>query len=298
MPQQHPFTAVVALPRDDQAAEVSEPTAHGALHWAPHHDAGFGARMQAIAQWVTDARPEVCVVDVSVEVAMFLRLLGIPTVVVALPGERTDVPHVLVHRAADHILAAWPAELYTPRWLAPHAHKTSYVGGISRFAGRAATAVPSDDGDLRLLLLGGAADAFGETACWDTLGMTCTAIGGSSGTWVDDPWPQLCDADVVISHAGQNSIADIAAARRPAVIIPQQRPFGEQHCTAAVLERSGLAVTSSGWPTLDAWPQLLTRAQAADPGRWRRWQVDGAAARAAEAIEATAARCRVGAGRP
>ncbi|CAN3131618.1 Glycosyl transferase family 28 C-terminal domain-containing protein [Mycobacterium sp. smrl_JER01] len=270
---------------------MHEPTAHGALHWAPHHDPGYSARMQVLAQWVADAHPEVCVVDVSVEVALFLRLLGVPTVVVALPGERTDPPHDLVHRSADHILAAWPERLNAPAWLRSHAHKTSYVGGISRFEHRSRPARPPGGGDLRLLLLGGAADAFG--AHLEQPGVTCTALGGASGRWTDDPWPYLCDADVVISHAGQNSVADIAAARRPAIVIAQPRPFDEQHMTAAVLDRHRLAVTATTWPPEQDWPALLRRARHGDPDRWLHWQVPGAADRAAAAITATAARCRV-----
>ncbi|ANI42793.1 glycosyltransferase [Mycolicibacterium vaccae] len=295
MPQRHPFTAVVKLPRDDEAVGVSEPTAHGALHWAPHHDPGYRARMAALAQWVADARPEACVVDVSVEVAVFLRLSGVPTVAVALPGERTDPPHVLVHQMADHILAAWPAALSTPRWLAPHAYKTTYVGGVSRFEEREpARNEPWDPRTARVLLLGGAPDTFGTREQCDDV--DATALGGASGNWADDPWPYLCEADVVVSHAGQNSVADIAAARRPAVVIPQPRPFGEQHATASVLDRHGLAVTTARWPAAEDWPGLWRQARATDPDRWRHWQVRGAGARAAAAIESTAVRCRRDAG--
>lgn len=253
--------------------------------------------MHTVAQWVADAQPEACVVDVSVEVALFLRLLGIPTVVVALPGERTDAPHVLVHRVADHIIAAWPAKLNTPHWLQAHAHKTSYVGGISRFEDRTPTVSAAESEavqGLRVLVLGGAADAFGEAERPDALGDACTALGGASGQWAEDPWPHLCRADVVVSHAGQSSVADIAAARRPAVIVPQHRPFNEQHATATMLHRQGLAVTTAQWPSSDDWPALLRRACASDPRHWRQWQVRGAAGRAAAAIEATAVRCHKG----
>ncbi|MDF2826049.1 MAG: UDP-N-acetylglucosamine:LPS N-acetylglucosamine transferase, partial [Mycobacterium sp.] len=82
----HPFAATVTLARDDTADTVAEPTAHGALHWVPHHDTGLQERMQTIAQWVADARPAAVVVDVSVEVATFVRLLGVPVIVVAQPG--------------------------------------------------------------------------------------------------------------------------------------------------------------------------------------------------------------------
>ncbi|MDA2891179.1 glycosyltransferase [Mycolicibacterium sp. BiH015] len=274
---------------------MSEPTAGGALHWAPHHDPGYGARMQALARWVAGAQPEACVVDVSVEVALFLRLLGVPVIVFALPGERTDSAHVLVHRVADHILAAWPAALNSPHWLLPHAGKTTYVGGISRFEGRPRSTGPHDDpGTSKVLLLGGAGGGFGDHTP-ELAGVTWRVIGGDTGAWVADPWTEICAADVVVSHAGQNSIADLAAAGRPAVIIPQPRPFGEQQATAEVLSRHGLALAEAQWPSRDHWPHLLRRARSIDTRRWRRWQVRGAAARAADAIEATATRCRAAA---
>lgn len=75
-------------------------------------------------------------VDVSVEVALFVRLLGVPVILMAMPGERIDGPHALVHQIADHIIAASPQELYEPEWLRAYAAKTSYVGGISRFGDR------------------------------------------------------------------------------------------------------------------------------------------------------------------
>ena len=92
--------------------------------------------MRLIAQWVAATRPAAVVIDVSVEVATYIRLLGVPVIVVAGPGERTDAPHLLVYRLADHIVAAWPRELHEPSWLRSYADKTSYVGGISRFDGQ------------------------------------------------------------------------------------------------------------------------------------------------------------------
>lgn len=225
---------------------------------------------------------------------MFLRLLGVPVIVVALPGERTDSAHVLVHRVADHILAAWPAALNSPHWLLPHAHKTSYVGGISRFADRARAMDRQGRDTGKVLVLGGAGGGFDDRTAQLPDG-AWQVLGGATGPWVDDPWAEICAADVVVTHAGQNSIADLAAAGRPAVVIPQSRPFGEQQATAEVLSRHGLAVMSAEWPSPERWPQLLRRARTIDTARWERWQVRGAAARAAAAIEATAARCRAAA---
>jgi hypothetical protein len=252
---------------------------------------------------VADAQPEVFVTDVSVEIAVFVRLLGIPVIVVALPGKRIDAPHLLAHRLADHIVAAWPQELCVPSWLRPHAAKTSYVGGISRFDGRICS--PSDgvvsvgrtsasEKEVRVLVLGGAGETFGAAtgACEQACpGTTWTALGGTSGCWTNDPWPQICRADMIITHAGQSCIADIAAAKRRAVVMPQPRPFDEQRATAAVLRRHSLATVARDWPDSRAWPGLLARALDSEPRRWDRWRVQGAAARAAAAIESTAQRC-------
>jgi UDP-N-acetylglucosamine--N-acetylmuramyl-(pentapeptide) pyrophosphoryl-undecaprenol N-acetylglucosamine transferase len=286
------FHDSVQLPRDDDSSTFADPTADGALHWAPLHDKGFGKRMQMIAAWVADVRPAAMVVDVSVEVAMLVRLLGIPVVVMAMPGERIDAPHELVYRAADHIVAAWPRELYEPQWLKRHAAKTTYVGGISRFDGRppAPRASATDPNVLVLNGAGGSAfDMADVRRCaasyprfrWSTLGV-------AGGAWVDDPWQALCSADLVISSAGQSSIADIAVAGRPAIVIAEKRPFAEQHATSEALERGGVAVTRNGWPDEAEWPALIDRAHALGPDGWQRWQTRGAAARAAASIERVA----------
>jgi hypothetical protein len=302
VPEPHPFSAIVKLPRDDQSMHAREVTAHGALHWAPHHDTGFCTRMSEIAGWVSDARPEAVVVDVSVEVATYVRLMGVPTIVVALPGKRSDTPHLMVHRLADHIVAAWPRALCVPSWLQRHDDKTSYVGGISRFEGRASpgtdpgsTARPAPSLEaMRVLVLGGAGEAF-SAALQDGVSphpnLTWTTLGGTSGSWKADPWPDIRMADVVVTHAGQSCIADVAAAQRPAVVIPQCRPFDEQGATARVLKRHRLAVVARDLPDRRAWPILLTQACGGDPHRWLRWEVDGAANRAANAIESAARRC-------
>lgn len=90
---------------------------------------------------------------------------------------------------------------------------------------------------------------------------------------------------MVIGHAGQNTVADIAAAARPAVIIAEPRPFDEQRSSAAALDAEGLAVGLDGWPDPGQWPELIGRARNLDPIEWKRWRVEGAAARAAAVVD-------------
>jgi hypothetical protein len=289
-----PFDEVVPLPRDDGGAPAVDPTASAVFHWVPLHHDGLRRRMRLITEWVAVARPDAFVVDVSVEVATLVRLLGVPVIVVAMPGERTDRPHELVYDIADHIVAPWPKALYQPDWLRRHDHKTSYVGGISRFEGRPRP-VPRDDGECRVLALGGAGGSTVDAAMIDRYAvdhprLRWSALGIAGGRWSQDPWDDLCDADVVVAHAGQSSIADIATAARPAIVVPQQRPFAEQVTMAAVLGRAGLAVSLRRWPESPEWEELIDRALGLDPERWRRWQTAGAPARAAAAIGEVAAR--------
>ena len=75
-----------------------------------------------------------------------------------------------------------------------------------------------------------------------TPGWAWTILGGTAGQWAEDPWPALCRADVVITHGGLNAVAEVAAARKPAVVVPQDRPHGEQRATARALARASLAV--------------------------------------------------------
>ena len=286
------FTDVVCLDRDDHGGPPLDPTAHGTLHWAPLLDAGLRSRMSQVAAWIESAKPSLMVVDVSVEVTIFARLLGIPVVVMAMPGVRTDPAHRLGYQLVEHIIAAWPQEMYDPLWLREFADKTTFVGGISRFDGRECDDTPSV-GRPRILVLSGTG---GSDLSIDDI-LVCArrhrayrwqALGVPGARWVDNPWPQLSRADVVVSHAGQNAVADIAAARRPAIIIAQPRPYDEQQATAAALADKGLAVSVSHWPSVTAWPDLIETALARGGQRWTRWRTAGAAARAAAVIDTLA----------
>ncbi|WP_067813355.1 glycosyltransferase [Nocardia inohanensis] len=281
-----PFRRVLRLPADDAAADPQDATASGTLHWVPRQDPGLRARMAAIAAWIAAEEPEAVVADVSVEVALLARLHGIPVITMVLPGTRTDHPHRMLHELADALIAAWPRQHYRPEWLRRYEHKTHYVGGITRFTG---PGIPRRAADRKTItiLSGAGGDAFTDAAVrdcahrypdyrWHTAG---------SANWIDDLWPRLCTSHLVVSHAGQGAIADIAAAARPALVIPAARPFGEQQATAHTLETAGLATVSRSWPALAEWPELFERAANFDDRRWREWETDGAAERAAAVID-------------
>ncbi|MCT1710614.1 glycosyltransferase [Dietzia cinnamea] len=296
---------VVSLPLDvggsaDGAA--SDPTAGGRLHWVPLRNAGLRRRMAVLAEWIDHHAPTVFWSDISVEVTLGARLTGTPVVSTVLPGRRDDAPHLLAHGVCSALVAGWPRAAGAPvpagatRPLVP-------VGGVSRFAGRdpghGAGRVGGQGERPRVLHLRGSG-GDGRDGRWDAvrheLGeVDWVSLGGPGGRWVADPWDELCRADVVISAAGQSSIADLAAADAHVVVAPEERPFDEQDATAATLARLGLAEVvrrdDSVGQLAGAVRRTLEAARSAPgpgSGLRRAWEVDGAAERLAGLLEAVA----------
>jgi len=277
----------VELPLDVDDDPPRDPQAHGRLHWAPLRSAGLRSRMAAIASWIARTRPAAVVVDVSVEVALLCRLLGVPVVTIAMPGNRQDPAHDLGYAVSTAIVAAWPAASTALTDGLPEEVRARVrpVGAISRFA---AADRAGHGPERRVLVLSGSggddfAPALVTAAADATADWSWTHVGGSSGRWADDPWRLLRAAAVVVTHAGENAVAEVAAARRPAVIIPQTRPHQEQAATARALVQAGCPVTVLRRFPRAGWPEILAQTAQRDGEAWARWN-DGEGARRAAAV--------------
>ncbi len=282
----------VALP-DDAQALGADPTAGGGLHWAPTGHPGFSSRMRAVAAWVERARPLALVVDVSVELALLGRLLGLPTVVTVMAGDRSDRPHRLAYDAASALVAAWPASVgaaavdgWRPEWDG----RTRFVGGLSRLDGLVPTAPAPDraTGPRTVLRLGGR-DAGGWWAA-DPPAVDGWRWAPTPGRDPRDVAAALAAADVVLLHAGQNALAEVAAARRPAVVVPDARPHGEQHALAEAVGRLGLAevVDDPRRPGPGGWAERLDRAARRGGAGWAAWSDGHGTDRYAAVVDAVA----------
>ena len=265
--------ADIVLPLDHSAGPSTDATAGDTLHWAPVHETGLTERMAMISDWIRTHRPSVFYVDVSVEVALLARLHGVPVATLAMPGVRDDAPHQLAYAQAAAIIAAWPDWVPAPAHLAAHRDRLHRVGGITRLRPE-----PGVERGEELVMLRGAGGDDWDARDWPE----ATVLGGDNR--VDDPMPYLQRARAVIAAAGQNSVADLAAAGAPAIVLPQDRPFGEQHATARLLDEAGIAVTPAHPPRPEQWEDFIAEAVDRAAG-WPRWQTDGAAARAARVIE-------------
>lgn len=305
-PSEWPGAWLPLPPDDTPAVDPSDPAvdvaAGGRLHWAPLQHPGLSERMSRISAWIASAKPSVMVSDVSVEVALLARLHGIPVVTIALPGRRDDDPHRLGYAISAAILSAWPPEAVGMVGGLDESAAARHiaVGAISRFptadpTPTAAPAVPAStptaapSARRRVLVLNGSGGgAIGldsvNRASRSTPDWEWDLVGGAEGRWVENPWPLLQAADVIVTHAGQNAIAEVAAARRPAVIIPQPRPHDEQAFTAAALTRGPWpASTAESFDTAD-WPRLLATTAARSGTDWTSWNDGQGPTRAAAAI--------------
>jgi len=223
-------------------------------------------------------------VDVSVEVAVFARLSGYPVLFRRMPGHRTDPGHTLAYQAATRLLAYYPASLEDPAHLAAYGAKSAYLGMLAPAPTDASTA-PSSAQPARArrrvvvqTSLGGGVDlnriarAARAAPSWDwqvagRVDGTAPNLPGNLHVLgvVAEPAPLLSAADVVVSSAGHNAVAATAAAGRPAVVIPEERPFAEQAAFAGRLRGIPGTAVASSWESVRDWPALLEALAAGPP---------------------------------
>ncbi|MCJ2052158.1 glycosyltransferase [Methylobacterium sp. J-070] len=246
-----------------------------ALHYAPLNHRGLRARMARIAAWAERTDPALIVVDVSVEVTLFARLLSVPTLVVRLAGTRTDPPHLEAFRSATRVLAAFPEALDgagVPDWVRA---KTLYAG----FLGAPAHAVTEAGRDIVVVFgRGGAGGDVAQLAAaarsvpdrpWHVLGPVSGAGEMPDNLhlhgWVPDVEARVARAALLVGGGGDGVVALAAAQGKRFLCLPEERAYGEQTEKAAALARLGAAIVHEGWPPAAAWPDLIRAGLALDP---------------------------------
>ena len=278
----------IQLARDDAVPSYAgtDVTARGLLHWVPLGDAGLSGRMATISSWIDHHAPSAMVVDQSVEVCLLARLHGVPVVAMTAPGRRTDPAHALGFGTASAVVGAWPAG-WTHRMLPGTDRDVHAIGAVSRFPVSSGRTRPTGRRPHVVLLAGTGGDGFTRASITraqeQTPGWDWTVLSRTLGTWHADPAAVLATADVAVLHPGQNSLAEVAALRVPAIVVPADRPFQEQHVTASVL--------ADGWPAVVAeavpgrrWDELLDEALFLDGEGWAEWCDGGAPTRLAQVV--------------
>lgn len=251
-----------------------------ALHYAPLAHPGIRTRMARIAAWAAETDPLLLVVDVSVEVALFARLLSLPTLVFRLAGTRTDLPHLEAFRSADRLIAPFPAALEAegvPDWVRA---KTDYAGFLGRPVAQRPGADKGAGGPIVVVFgRGGDGGALADLAAaaravperdWHVLGPV-TGEGERPANlhlhgWVADADAWIARAGLVVGGAGDGVVAAVAARAKRFLCLPEERAYGEQIEKARALARLGAAIVHEGWPEAALWPGLVRAGLALDPG--------------------------------
>lgn len=139
-------------------------------------------------------------------------------------------------------------------------------------------------------------DGWVDELCRATPQRRWTVASPAHPLTADQVWEELRRVEVVVTHAGQNAVAEVAAARTPAVVLADDRPFDEQRHTARRLRHLGIAATvgaspdpASGrdWADLP-WERLVGEAVALGGEGWKAWNDGLGARRAAAAIRRAA----------
>jgi hypothetical protein len=267
--------------RPDPGTQFAERFGDDVLHYVPLGHEGLRRRMAAVASWLTEARPSLLVVDVSVEVAMLTRLLSTRYVYVRLGGVREDAGHAQAFRAALALVAPFHEDLEdarTPAWVRA---KTRYMPGLIQAV--AARTVASKGLASNVLVINGAGGGMldGASICRAadaTPGLQWQVLGPASipaslplprnvqfPGWVDDADARIANAGVVVGSAGDGVASAVLASGRPYICLPQPRPFGEQVSRARRLAELGAAITLDEIPAPNEWPGILERARQLDP---------------------------------
>jgi predicted glycosyltransferase len=301
------ITLASDLPTEEEQRSVRD-EAPAVLHYAPLGVRGLRDRTLTLAQWFVDADPAVVVVDVSVEVTLLCRLAGVAPVVVRQHGDRNDPAHRAAYACANVLLAPWPEWLEDDTASQEVRDRSAYVGAFSRFDGRELSrsaarhqAGLAEDQPCVVVFHQGRGngvdlvdviDAACETPEWhwvlvgsppDRRDLHVRNVEARG--WVEDPFPLLRAATVVVMDAGHNAISEAAAARARLVVIPEPRPFDEQHHKARRLAEAGATVVEPVWPAPLRWPAVLSRARALDPGVLATIADGGGAERAARLLD-------------
>lgn len=241
--------AVVTLPSDLVDGHVQPEDS--ALHWSPVGPV-IRERFAALLAAAQRVRPDVVVVDVSVEAALFLRLAGYPVIHRRMHGDRTDPAHELVYTEMDGLVSYCGPGLEEPAWRERYGAKTAFVGTADRTGRLAVAAAPrqwtpggtvrpritvvtgTGGGGVGLADLIRAAEQVPQ-AQWDVYGPVVGDADRQAPVqlrlhgWTDDAPARLVEADLVVVSAGHNATVDAVRSARPIVLAPERRPFQEQH---------------------------------------------------------------------
>ena len=250
----------VRLPYDTpEAHEQPLDTAVATLgfHYAPLGLKGIRDRGLLITEVLQQNYPAILVVDVSVEVSLLARLLGIPTIIIRQHGKRDDLPHILAYHSAELLIAPFCESMYTGEKDVFYP-KTFFTGGFSRFDGKALNTNEIQNAICVFVGQGGTSlsaevieyiasccpnyhfDILGQLSGDNLVAENITFHGR-----LEEPGNLISKACIIIGNTGHNTVMEVASLNKRFIGIPEPRPFDEQVDKAqAIQSREGVSIVS------------------------------------------------------
>ncbi|MCE7065161.1 glycosyltransferase [Dyadobacter sp. CY326] len=271
--QKHGVQVLELPPKYPAGYEIPEHTFSKAFEVTPYAIEPAD-RAKALAEAIARYKPKAFYCDGVPELAIMVRGMGVPVVLVHLPGNvMNDPTQVFAHELADHIVAHFPASLEQSDY--HFASKTYYCGYISQYAGHASDASNRSDIDNVTIILG--YDNYDESILKNItkdqntqftiignkrdydLGKNCKLLGQ-----VKDISKAIV-GEVVISAAGQNTIAELLSLGKRLILLPEPRPYDEQVVHANVLANQNIALLAQENFSAEQWQNLLQKAKVFTP---------------------------------
>ncbi|WP_051427178.1 hypothetical protein [Arthrobacter sp. H20] len=246
------------------------------LHYAPT-TARIRRRFAELHTAWQEFDPQVVIIDVSAEAAVFARLCGYPVLYRRMPGDRSDHAHRLAYAASTELFAYYPRPLEDPAFLLELGHRTQYLGMLEPSdgvtpemdaPGRKVVAVQTSLGGngVNVTEIARAAQSCPEWQ-WNVVGLSTGNADLPPNVRLlgvlQDPRPELAAADIIITSAGYHAVAAAAAAARPTILVPEHRPFDEQKAFAYALNAKAGIPMAETWSNA-SWPDLLRQAAGSD----------------------------------
>lgn len=248
------YVTCIHLPLDvGTGTDVYESTGSevDALHYAPLNVKGIRDRNQILGNFFVSAFPVILIVDVSMEITLFARLCGIPTIVMRQHGYRNDPAHLAAYQSASLLIAPYPQAIQSDSldWVD---RKTIFSGGFSRYSERE---IKEQDGNpYQIAVLCGKGGTSLSARFLNHLAITCPmyefhGIGNMEEVSIhhpsnlryhgeiDDPIQVLASCRLIIGNGGHNTVMEATSLEKRFICIPEERPFDEQLHKARMLQK-------------------------------------------------------------
>lgn len=271
--KKHDVQVLELPPKYPAGYEISEHTFSQAFEVTPYAIEPAG-RAKALAEAIERHKPKAFYCDGVPELAIMVRGMGVPVVLVHLPGNiMNDPTQVFAHELADHITAHFPSSLEQADY--QFASKTYYSGYISKYSGLELRPSNHSDIDNVTILLG--YDNYDEPVLKNMTKDQNTQfiiIGNKQDYDLDKncillgPVKDIREAiagEVVISAAGQNTIAELLSLGKRLILLPEPRPYDEQVVHANVLANQNLAQLAQETFSAEQWQNVLQKAKVFTP---------------------------------